>query len=259
MKRIKPPAQVGYNPETRAVVEALLKQGMTNAQMAEFLGATPRQVHGWRQKWPLPSNVPRADNPLSKPGAKERMEALLKQGMTDEAMAETMGVKVRTLRWWKRRWGLQTPKPLAQPEARERVEGLLAQGKTNDEIADELGVVPHTVYMARRRWGLEPAVEPKRPPCSCAQLGRMLAQGATDAQLVERLGVPLHVVRQLRTSCGLVNPSQAKLPATRKRLEKLLVQRKTYAECAAALEVSESTIYNWARKWGLQPKAGRSA
>lgn len=204
-----------------------------------------------------PAKTARPKNPLTQEGAQDRMEAMIEDGMTDEDMARAFGVKVRTLRWWKDKWGLRRPRVMTQPGVRERLEAMREAGKDNVQMAEAFGVSVNTINVWMRRWDLNEPVD--RLALSCQDLADLLDEGATDLEIAQALAVSHSTIRRLRERCGLVSPHQIKDPGTRERLEKLLEQGRSYAECSEILGVSESTIYNWARRWGIQPRAGRSA
>lgn len=252
-------ADVGHNAPTRKRVEAMLAQGCGNAEVAAALGVKVDRLREWRKKWGIPTHMSPLDNPLAQEGAQARVEAMLEQGMADEDVADAFGVKVRTLRFWKKKWGLTQPRVMTQPDVRQRLETLLSEGKTDEEIAAAFGVVEQTVQAWKRRWELNPTPEELPPLLTCDVLANLKKEGATDREIAQAMAVSPGVIQRRRIACGLVSPHPSGKPGTRKRLEKLLAQGKTYAQCADALEVSESTIYNWARRWGLQPRAGRSA
>lgn len=177
-----------------------LRAGHRRLAAATLAGLTrlPAVIHGKEldtEEWLVHSvqeNVMRRGLDVAERA--DTVEAMRREGMTLDAIANAFGVNPKTVRSWKRSTGVGAP--ATQPNAgleradqrHEQVEALTRQGKSAREIAVELQVTPRTVVRHRReqtRQGTIHSIGRSSLRLLAAHLAELTAAGATSSQIVD--------------------------------------------------------------------------
>lgn len=142
---------------------------------------------------------------------------LARSGVPDEAIAEALGLKVRTVQGYKWRAGIVLPSrvpdtaPKGRPVSRrQEVAELALQGLADREIAAATGLMLGTVATYRMFMGIQ---RRKRPvPESGARLAsvELSRQGLTDEEVAERTGLAVGTVGVYRAAAGVPKASVRK-------------------------------------------------
>lgn len=143
--------------EVRAEVLRLHAEGLMNSAIVLRVGRSPSRVHQILMDVKVPAN--RKVKP-----ADDVVVALYEEGYTDGDIARQFEVSIDTVRFIRKRAGVQGQRggtPKLGPADVERLLSLARQGWRQDDIAAELGVGQATVSQIMRRNGIER--QPGRP------------------------------------------------------------------------------------------------
>lgn len=147
----------------------------------------------------------------------DQVAAMARSGVHDEAIAEALGLKVRTVQGYKWRAGIVLPSriPDAAPKGRpasrrQEVAELALAGLSDREIAAATGLMFGTVRTYRMFMGIRRRSRPV--PGSGARLAsvELSRQGLTDEEVAERTGLAVGTVGVYRAAADVPKASVRK-------------------------------------------------
>ncbi len=204
------------------------------------------------------------------------MRALLRRHGNDRAVAEVLGVGVRTVGAWRERFEIPPPeRPPLHPELTERaVRRLQREYGTDRAICEVLNMSVATFKNVRRRYGIEalPAIERQRylRPRGAHRLTRALTRSellklqrryGTDQAIGDAVGCSRQRINQLRIKLDIpaIVPPQTrerKPPVTARQLILLQKQHGDDVRVAKALGVMTHKVRSWRKKLGVPACGG---
>lgn len=129
---------------------ALYQQGMSDAQIAEAVGATRKAIANWRAK----RNLPRVQNGRLRvdAGSEEKRMELYRQGLNDCQISRELGVTDTSIRLWRKARGLPSNRPVNRltPEQAALRMQMYEAGASDREIGEALGLNPNNVNVWRQ-------------------------------------------------------------------------------------------------------------
>lgn len=150
----------------------------------------------------------------------DQVAAMARSGVPDEAIAEALGLKVRTVQGYKWRAGIVLPSPapsaIEKPRCRKReVHDLALQGVSDREIAAATGLMLGTVRTYRMFMGIQRRKRPVSGSGAREMSVELSRQGLTDEEVAKRTGLAVGTVGVYRAAAGIAKVSSQKTARAR--------------------------------------------
>ena len=142
----------------------------------------------------------------------DQVAAMARSGVPDEAIADALGLKVRTVQGYKWRAGVIRPSPapsaMEKPRCRKReVHDLALAGMSDREIAAATGLMFGTVRTYRMFMGIQRRKRPVPGSGGRQASVELSRQGLSDEEVAERTGLAVGTVGVYRAAAGVPKAS----------------------------------------------------
>lgn len=252
-------------PETQGQ-EVLRDQALTHREAAEKLGLTRAQVKTMRSRLGINRSARRCPE-------ENVLVAAVEDGLTDEQIGATYGVRPDTVRGWRadidlyrRPWARPSTANLQNFEAfsgqrpsQQVLTALVASGLTNREIAQVLGVSRAVVKQRLGTGGIRRAAP---VDLDLGELQRLKAQALTDAEIGDLLGVSASRVLGARRRNGIPAQGEVLRPSPQRVME-LTNDGRNAAAIMQLFTLDPDAASAWIERaqhaWRRQPRAAKPA